>query len=153
MPLIRKPEMFHYAAECYNRLNEGKKAVEMLNAVRQARGLDIQYNLPETLSSDEIEQEILKEWQKEYIGEGQMFYYYMKARNVDASPLQQEQLMTEIIREYRREFFGEGQMFYYYKRLGLPIPNATAGGDAAFILPLPKNEVEMGGREDYKNDK
>ena len=44
-------------------------------------------------------------------------------------------------------------MFYYYKRLGLPIPNATAGGDAAFILPLPKNEVEMGGREDYKNDK
>lgn len=115
MPLIRKPEMFHYAAECYNRLNEGKKAVEMLNSVRQARGLDIQYNLPETLSSDEIEQEILKEWQKEYIG--------------------------------------EGQMFYYYKRLGLPIPNATAGGDAAFILPLPKNEVEMGGREDYKNDK
>ena len=87
----------------------------MLNAVRQARGLDIQYNLPETLSSDEIEQEILKEWQKEYIG--------------------------------------EGQMFYHYKRLGLPIPNATAGGDAAFILPLPKNEVEMGGREDYKNDK
>ncbi len=112
MPLIKKPEMFHYAAECYNRLNERKKAIEMLNTVRQARGIDIQYNLPETLSESEIDQEILKEWQKEYIG--------------------------------------EGQMFYYYKRLGLMIPNATAEGDAVFILPLPKNEIEMGGREDYK---
>ncbi len=112
MPLIKKPEMFHYAAECYNRLNERKKAIEMLNTVRQARGFDIQYNLPETLSESEIDQEILKEWQKEYIG--------------------------------------EGQMFYYYKRLGLMIPNATAEGDAVFILPLPKNEIEMGGREDYK---
>lgn len=86
----------------------------MLNARTSGPGTGYQYNLPETLSSDE-RAEILKEWQKEYIG--------------------------------------EGQMFYYYKRLGLPIPNATAGGDAAFILPLPKNEVEMGGREDYKNDK
>ena len=58
-----------------------------------------------------------------------------------------------IAKEWQKEYIGEGQMFYYYKRLGLPIPNATAGGDAAFILPLPKNEVEMGGREDYKNDK
>ena len=48
-----------------------------------------------------------------------LYIPYMKARNVDASPLQQEQLMTEIIREYRREFFGEGQMFYTYKRLGI----------------------------------
>lgn len=115
MPLIRKPEMFHYAAECYNRLDDRRKAVDMLNAVRQARGYDIQYNLPETLTVDEIDQEIRKEWQKEYIG--------------------------------------EGQMFYYYKRLGLLIPNATAEGDAVFVLPLPKNEVEMGGREDYRNDR
>jgi len=112
MPLIKKPEMYHYAAECYNRLNNRKKAVEMLNTVRLARGIDIQYNLPETLSETEIDQEILKEWQKEYIS--------------------------------------EGQMFYYYKRLGLMIPNATVAGDAAFVLPLPKEEVEMGGREDYK---
>ncbi len=115
MPLIRKPEMFYYAAECYNRLNQPIKAIKMLNEVRLARGINKEYNLPETLSSDEIEQEILKEWKKEFIG--------------------------------------EGQMFYYYKRLGLIIPNATAEGDKAFIIPLPKKEVELGGREDYKKDK
>lgn len=115
MPLIKKPEMFYYVAECYNRQNEPAKAVQMLNAVRQARGIDIIYNLPETLSTDEVDQEILKEWQKEYIG--------------------------------------EGQMFYYYKRLGLVIPGATAKGDAVYILPLPKTEIEIGGREDYKDNK
>lgn len=112
--MIRKPEMYYYAAECYNRLNEPKKAIQLLNEVRLARGLDIKDNLPETLTKDAIEQEITKEWRKEYIG--------------------------------------EGQMFYYYKRLGLIIPNATAEGDKAFILPLPRTEVDLGGREDYKND-
>lgn len=112
MPLIKKPEMYYYAAECYNRAGKSGEAVKMINAVRQARGIDVQYNLPETLSSAEVDNEILKEWQKEYIG--------------------------------------EGQMFYHYKRLGLAIPNAGVTGDNAFILPLPKKEVEMGGREDYK---
>lgn len=115
MPLIRKPEMFYYAAECYNKLGEPKKAIQMLNEVRLARGLDIKDNLPETLTRDEIEREITKEW--------------------------------------RKEFIGEGQMFYYYKRLGLMIPNASVGGDKAFIVPLPRTEVELGGREDYKDDK
>lgn len=115
MPLIKKPEMFYYVAECYNRIGQPGNAVKMINAVRQARGIDIQYNLPETLSAADVDNEILKEWKKEYIG--------------------------------------EGQMFYYYKRLGLAIPDASASGDAAFIIPLPKDEVEMGGREDYKDNK
>ena len=115
MPLIKKPEMFYYAAECYNRLNQPKKAIELLNKVRQARGISKEFDLPETLTADKIDQEILKEWKKEFIG--------------------------------------EGQMFYYYKRLGLDIPNATAEGDKVFIIPLPQKEVELGGREDYKNDK
>lgn len=78
MPLIKKPEMFYYAAECYNRTNERKKAIELLNEVRNARGIDKSHNLPETLTTEEIDQEILKEWKKEYIGEGQMFYYYKR---------------------------------------------------------------------------
>ena len=112
MPLIKKPEMFYYAAECYNRLGQPAQAVAMLNEVRQARGIDIQFNLPATLTSEEIDQEITKEW--------------------------------------RKEFINEGQLFYYYKRLGLTIPDATVNGDAAFVIPLPETEVELGGREDYK---
>ncbi|MFR1241192.1 MAG: hypothetical protein ACLSDJ_08680 [Butyricimonas faecihominis] len=30
------------------------------------------------MTKNEIEQEITKEWRKEYIGEGQMFYYYKR---------------------------------------------------------------------------
>lgn len=114
MPLIKKPEMFYYAAECYNRLGQPAQAIAMLNEVRQARGIDVQFNLPQTLTSEEIDQEITKEW--------------------------------------RKEFIGEGQLFYYYKRLGLTIPDAAVNGDAAFLIPLPETEVELGGREDYKDD-
>lgn len=39
MPLMRKPEMYYYAAECYNNLNNPQKAVDALNAVRVARGI------------------------------------------------------------------------------------------------------------------
>ena len=112
MPLIRKPEMFYYAAECYNRLNDKKKAIECLNEVRTSRGIESTHKLEETLSSLEIDNEIQKEWKKEYIG--------------------------------------EGQMFYYYKRLGLNISGAGATGDLLYVLPLPKSEVELGGREDYQ---
>lgn len=112
MPLIRKPEMYYYIAECYNRQNEPQKAIECLNEVRTSRGIQIKYKLPETLTSQEIDNEIQKEWRKEYTG--------------------------------------EGQMFYYYKRLGLSIPGAGASGDLLYILPLPKSEVELGGREDYQ---
>lgn len=73
-----------------------------------------------------------------------LYIPYMKARNVDASPLQQEQLMTEIIREYRREFFGEGQMFYTYKRLGIKNmlwKTDREVGEQDYIVPLPSTEL------------
>ena len=73
-----------------------------------------------------------------------LYIPYMKARNVDASPLQQEQLMTEIIREYRREFFGEGQMFYTYKRLGIKNmlwKTDREVGEQDYVVPLPSTEL------------
>ncbi len=114
MPLIRKPEMFYYAAECYNELGDRAKAVEVLNQVRLARGILYTKNLPASLSKEEIDQEIEKEWKKEYIS--------------------------------------EGQMFYYYKRLNKNVPNSNVAGDDLFVIPLPEDEVELGGREDYQDD-
>lgn len=113
VPLIRKSEMFYYAAECYNELNQPGKAVDYLNQVRVARGILFSHNLPSSLSKSQIDQEIEKEW--------------------------------------RKEFISEGQMFFYYKRLGKTIPNSTGGtGDNVFVFPMPKQEIEIGGREDYK---
>lgn len=78
VPLIRKPEMFYIAAECYNNLNQTAEAVKLLNEVRVARGIPYANNLPEGLSKEECAQEIEKEWKKEYISEGQLFYYYKR---------------------------------------------------------------------------
>ena len=75
---MRKPEMYYYAAECYNNLNNPQKAVDALNAVRVARGILYEKNLPASLSKEEISREIQKEWQKEFAGEGQLFFYYKR---------------------------------------------------------------------------
>lgn len=73
-----------------------------------------------------------------------LYIPYMKARNVEATPLIQEQVMNEIILEYRREFFGEGKMFYTYKRLGtqkmLWNPDREIK-EEDYILPLPSTEL------------
>lgn len=114
MPLMRKPEVFYYVSECYNELGNPKKAVNILNQVRVARGILYEKNLPETLTKEDVDKEIEKEW--------------------------------------RKEFFSEGQMFYYYKRLGKPVPQAAVSEDDLYVFPLPSREVEIGGREDYKDN-
>lgn len=45
---------------------------------------------------------------------------------------------------------GDGQMFFYYKRNGVAsIPyTKVAGDDKLYVLPLPQQEVDFGGRED-----
>lgn len=78
IPLIRKPEMFYIAAECYNELNQPAKAVDMINQVRVARGILYSKNLPASLTKQQIDEEIQKEWRKEYLSEGQMFFYYKR---------------------------------------------------------------------------
>jgi starch-binding outer membrane protein, SusD/RagB family len=57
---------------------------------------------------------------------------------------------TELLKEARKEFYGEGQIFYMYKRLNHAIvgqSGQTFGpGNNYFVLPLPDNEIEFGGR-------
>jgi hypothetical protein len=69
--LIRLPEMYYIAAEC----SDPATAIGYLNTVREQRGLsDL------SAGSDEaaVQTEILKEYQKEFYAEGQMFYYYKR---------------------------------------------------------------------------
>lgn len=73
------------------------------------------------------------------------------ARNVD--PLQvssSADFMTALVKEARKEFVGEGQIFYMYKRLNRGIVGPTgivnAPTNKVFVLPLPINEIEFGGR-------
>jgi hypothetical protein len=70
-PLLRKSELYYILAETEN---VPQNAIEYLNTVRFNRGLG---NLPPTA---DLPAEITKEYQKEFYGEGQLFFYY-KRRN------------------------------------------------------------------------
>lgn len=116
IPLIKKAESYYIAAECLNETgadSDRAKALGFLNTVRENRG--ISRKLETTLGKDAVQQEIYKEW--------------------------------------RKELLLEGQMFFYYKRLGMAnIPNTSViMSDETYVMPLPRAEVEFGGREDFKN--
>lgn len=81
MPLIKWPEIYYTAAECLLRAGgtENKqKAISYLNTVRSHRNIHPDWNLSNNLSEEEVKNEIYKEWRKEMIGDGQMFYYYKR---------------------------------------------------------------------------
>lgn len=75
-PLIRQTEAFYIAAEILKESNP-TRAIELINKVRSNRNLGA-YALPSTLSSNEIQGEIFKEYRKEFLGEGQLFFYYKR---------------------------------------------------------------------------
>lgn len=76
MPVIRWSEMYYIAAEaCVD--SEPAQTIEYLNTVRSYRNLS-DFVLEETLSADQIREEIYKEYRKEFMGEGQLFYYYKR---------------------------------------------------------------------------
>jgi len=85
MPLIRMSEMYYIAAECSQQLNaDYTRATAWLDTVRVHRGIPA-YTLA-TLPKDSITMEIGKEYRKEMLGEGQVFYYF-KRNNLSISTL------------------------------------------------------------------
>jgi len=66
------------------------------------------------------------------------------------SATSEDDFLAQLTREARKEFYGEGQIFYMYKRLNRGIIGPTGivnpPSDATFVLPLPENEIEFGGR-------
>ena len=83
-PLIRMSEAFYIAAECLKDTDPAQ-AIALLNEVREARNL-ASYPLPETLTADEIQNEIYKEYRKEFVGEGGQLFFYYKRLNASSIP-------------------------------------------------------------------
>lgn len=77
MPVMRVAEMYYIAAECLAE-TDVTTAVEYLNRVRRARNLS--NDVPATVTPEELQFELFKEYRKEFYCEGQLFYYY-KRRN------------------------------------------------------------------------
>lgn len=75
--MIRLPELYYIAAECYVRQSSPDidKALEYLNKIRETRGL---LTPLEGLDAEQTIAEIQKEYRKEFLSEGVMFYYYKR---------------------------------------------------------------------------
>ena len=84
LPMIRMTEMYYIAAECATAKLDSLSATNWLDTVRVHRGL-VKYTLA-ALKRDSLNVEIAKEYHKEFMGEGQVFYFY-KRKNLPFSAL------------------------------------------------------------------
>jgi hypothetical protein len=82
--MIRVTEMYYIAAECATAALDTLNATDLLDTVRVHRNLP-KYTLA-ALKADSLNIEIRKEYQKEFLGEGQMFYFY-KRKNLPFTAL------------------------------------------------------------------
>ncbi len=115
MPLMRISEAYYIAAECALNDDDIAQSVSYLNTVRLQRNLPDQ--LSESLTKAEVSDEIYKEFAKEFMCEGQLFYYF-KRLNMDYIPVPS---------------ISGGSLTYSYVA-----PD--------YVLPLPDDEIEYGGR-------
>lgn len=117
LPLMRLSEAYYIAAECQLKLNHDvEAAITLLNTVRSHRNLVD--GLSAALSEDDAMEEIRKEYTKEFMCEGQLYYFY-KRLNYEQIPIP-----TAV-----------GNMVSY----SYVMPH--------YVFPLPDDEVEYGGRE------
>lgn len=79
MPMIRLPEMYFIAAEALKNSNP-TLAAEMINEVRIHRGITATL-----IDASNIDAVLLQEFRKEFIGEGQLFFYH-KRKNTARIP-------------------------------------------------------------------
>jgi hypothetical protein len=77
VPVLRAPEMYYIAAEAAIAKGDISNCASFLNKVRQARGLTA-LNAAGITSTDSLSKEITKEYQKEFIQEGQTFFYFKR---------------------------------------------------------------------------
>lgn len=118
LPLMRISEAYYIAAECALRQDKDvATAVSYLNTVRQHRGLTA--DLPASLTPAEVENEIYKEYAKEFCCEGQLFFYF-KRNDYAQIPV------TAAV--------------------GASVVTTYVTPD--YVLPLPDDEIEYGGRTD-----
>lgn len=69
VPMIRVSEMYYIMAECEP---DPAEALKALNKVRNARALK------EITDANQLTDELEKEYKREFIGEGQLFFYYKR---------------------------------------------------------------------------
>ncbi len=115
MPLMRISEAYYIAAECAVNNNQPAEALSYINTVRLQRNLP--NDLDASMEANEVMDEIYKEYAKEFVCEGQL-YFFFKRLNYQYIPIPS---------------VSGGALTYSYVT-----PN--------YIFPMPDDELEYGGR-------
>lgn len=76
LPLIKISEMYLIAAEVYMKNGNNEKAAEYLSTLRNSRG--IIGEISPMITTEALQEEILKEYRKEFLSEGQLFFFYKR---------------------------------------------------------------------------
>lgn len=74
---MRISEAYLIAAECLKESNKGL-AVDYLNFLKSKRNIPSSAFLPEDIPAAELQQEIIKDYRREFIQEGQLFFCYKR---------------------------------------------------------------------------
>ena len=77
VPLIRIPEVYYIASECYAMQQDLDKAADMLDVIRTNRGIAA-LDRSTVNTQEAMIDEITKEYRREFISEGVMFFYYKR---------------------------------------------------------------------------
>lgn len=87
VPMIKIAEPYLIAAECYANSDTPNlsKAIEYLNILKDKKNIEPEYFLESTITKEDILEEITKEYRKEFIQEGQLFFYY-KRKGLETFP-------------------------------------------------------------------
>ena len=75
IPLISTAEFYYYAAEIYAERGDYVNALTYLNSIRNVRGITANIIDPDPAI---VKEELLKEWRKEYIALGHLFFLYKR---------------------------------------------------------------------------
>ena len=76
VPMIRRSEMYYIAAEASIKNGDIAEGVGYLNEVRSHR--NIPSDLQDNLSKEDALEEVYKEFRKEMVGDGQLFFWYKR---------------------------------------------------------------------------
>lgn len=76
LPLMRLSEAYYILSECKYRLSGVAEATPYLNFVRAKRNIMVE--LSTTISGSQFINELLKEHMKEFVSEGQLFFFYKR---------------------------------------------------------------------------
>ena len=101
--MIKISEMYYIMAEYYIRHGQPEQALAMMDVVREHRGITVDYDPATT----DAESELTLEYLREFMGEGQVFYYFK--RTGAASPVTSFELTADnLIYRYPQDEVNTG---------------------------------------------